>query len=53
MAKSSMTDLRECDRLKGVSNFIPWKFRLQMLMEAIYLCAGKLENQGICRSEEL
>jgi hypothetical protein len=26
-------DLRECDRLNGASNFIPWMFKLQMLLE--------------------
>jgi hypothetical protein len=25
--------IRECDRLDGSSNFIPWKFMLQMLLE--------------------
>jgi hypothetical protein len=25
--------LRECDRLDGASNFVPWKLRLQILME--------------------
>jgi hypothetical protein len=25
--------LRECDKLDGASNFIPWKCKLQMLLE--------------------
>jgi hypothetical protein len=33
LAEMSTIGLRECDRLDGASNFIPWKLRLQMLME--------------------
>jgi hypothetical protein len=29
--------LRECDRLDGASNFVPWKLRLQLLMEEVDL----------------
>jgi hypothetical protein len=29
--------LRECDRLEGASNFTPWKYRLQMLLEEVEL----------------
>jgi hypothetical protein len=29
--------LRECDRLEGASNFTPWKYKLQMLLEEVEL----------------
>jgi hypothetical protein len=29
--------LRECDKLDGASNFVPWKLRLQILMEEVDL----------------
>jgi hypothetical protein len=29
--------LRECDRLDGASNFVPWKLKLQILMEEVDL----------------
>jgi hypothetical protein len=32
MCKMTLS-LRECDKLDGASNFIPWKLRLQKLME--------------------
>jgi hypothetical protein len=27
------TSLRECEKLDGASNFVPWKLRLQLLMD--------------------
>lgn len=33
-------NLRECERLEGSSNFIPWKLRVHILMEEVNI----LEN---------
>ena len=33
LVEMSHIRLRECDKLDGASNFIPWKLMLQMLME--------------------